>query len=108
MACALFTCFFILTSHNSFAHSTQNETDRYQCPMKCEKDKTYDKPGKCPVCGMALRKISPPAVPVTKKSNIKIAGAMMNVMRKGELSGTINLDTISNRSEERRVGKECA
>ncbi len=27
----------------------------YSCPMKCEGDKTYDKPGKCPICGMALR-----------------------------------------------------
>lgn len=27
---------------------------KYQCPMKCEKDKTYDKPGKCPVCDMDL------------------------------------------------------
>ena len=27
---------------------------KYQCPMKCEGDKTYDKPGKCPKCGMDL------------------------------------------------------
>lgn len=27
---------------------------RYQCPMKCEGSKTYDKPGKCPKCGMKL------------------------------------------------------
>ncbi|MGB3367894.1 MAG: copper-translocating P-type ATPase [Acidaminobacteraceae bacterium] len=26
----------------------------YQCPMKCENDKTYDQLGKCPVCGMNL------------------------------------------------------
>lgn len=26
----------------------------YSCPMKCEGDKTYDKPGKCPICGMNL------------------------------------------------------
>ncbi|MCI2229164.1 hypothetical protein MC378_08295 [Polaribacter sp. MSW13] len=30
--------------------------DVYQCPMECEKDKTYDKEGKCPVCEMKLRK----------------------------------------------------
>ena len=29
----------------------------YQCPMKCEGDKTYAEPGKCPVCGMNLREI---------------------------------------------------
>ena len=27
----------------------------YRCPMNCEKGKTYDKPGKCPVCGMNLQ-----------------------------------------------------
>ena len=29
---------------------------KYQCPMKCEKEKTYDKEDKCPVCEMKLRK----------------------------------------------------
>jgi hypothetical protein len=30
----------------------------YQCPMKCEGDKTYtDKDTKCPVCGMALKEV---------------------------------------------------
>lgn len=26
----------------------------YYCPMHCEGDKTYDKPGSCPICGMDL------------------------------------------------------
>lgn len=26
----------------------------FYCPMQCEGDKTYDKPGDCPVCGMDL------------------------------------------------------
>ncbi|MAY22017.1 MAG: hypothetical protein CMC74_04495 [Flavobacteriaceae bacterium] len=30
----------------------------YQCPMKCEGDKTYtDKDAKCGVCGMALKEV---------------------------------------------------
>ena len=29
----------------------------YQCPMQCEGDKTYDKPGKCPECKMDLEEI---------------------------------------------------
>jgi hypothetical protein len=30
----------------------------YQCPMKCEGDKTYtDKDTKCPVCGMGLKEV---------------------------------------------------
>ena len=31
--------------------------EKYQCPMKCEGEKTYSKPGKCPVCGMKLKKV---------------------------------------------------
>ena len=29
---------------------------QYYCPMLCEGDKKYDKPGNCPVCGMHLVK----------------------------------------------------
>ncbi len=31
-------------------------TGKYYCPMHCEGDKQYDKPGDCPVCGMDLVK----------------------------------------------------
>ena len=27
----------------------------YQCPMDCENGKTYEEPGKCPVCKMDLK-----------------------------------------------------
>ena len=33
--------------------SSQSKTV-YQCSMKCEGEKTYDAPGKCPVCNMQL------------------------------------------------------
>jgi rubrerythrin len=36
--------------------STEVKTAVYQCPMKCD-NKTYDKPGNCPVCGMELEKL---------------------------------------------------
>ena len=26
----------------------------YQCPMRCEGNKVYDSPGRCPVCNMKL------------------------------------------------------
>lgn len=29
----------------------------YQCPMRCEGDKTYKEPGNCPVCNMHLAPI---------------------------------------------------
>ena len=36
-------------SHEEHAHA------HYQCPMDCEKGKTYEEPGKCPVCKMDLK-----------------------------------------------------
>ena len=32
--------------------------EKYECPMHCEGDKTYDKPGKCGVCKMELRPLA--------------------------------------------------
>jgi Cu2+-exporting ATPase len=40
--------------HNHETHMSGKE--KYYCPMHCENDKTYDKPGECPVCGMHLKK----------------------------------------------------
>lgn len=37
-------------------HKEMAMTDQYQCPMDCEKGKTYDKDGQCPVCKMDLKK----------------------------------------------------
>src|SRR5687768_4543460 len=34
--------------------TVENGTGMYVCPMKCEGDKVYAEPGKCPVCGMDL------------------------------------------------------
>lgn len=34
--------------------SADEHAHSYRCPMNCEKGKTYDKPGRCPVCGMNL------------------------------------------------------
>ena len=37
-----------------------NATVVYQCPMDCENGKTYDKPGKCPICEMDLEQVTKP------------------------------------------------
>ena len=37
--------------------SQQANTAAFQCPMKCEGDKTYAKGGKCPVCNMNLKEV---------------------------------------------------
>lgn len=43
--------------HHGHNHEAgMNNKGNYYCPMRCEGDKTYDKPGDCPVCGMHLKK----------------------------------------------------
>ena len=37
--------------------SNINENTVYQCPMKCEGDKTYKASGSCPVCNMHLKQV---------------------------------------------------
>jgi Cu2+-exporting ATPase len=41
-------------SHEEPAQNDDQVKGRYQCPMKCEGEKVYDQPGKCPVCKMNL------------------------------------------------------
>ena len=41
----------------STEQTKQISESKYQCPMKCEGDKTYDKAGSCPVCKMNLKKL---------------------------------------------------
>ncbi|MFP9098338.1 copper-transporting P-type ATPase [Flavobacterium sp. RHBU_24] len=38
-------------------HHAEENKPTYYCPMMCEGDKVYDKPGHCPVCGMNLEKV---------------------------------------------------
>jgi heavy metal translocating P-type ATPase len=52
-------------SHHSENHAhdltvnrkLETQDGNYFCPMHCEGDKTYLKPGDCPVCGMHLKKL---------------------------------------------------
>src|SRR5690606_26209081 len=39
------------------AQEKHEKGNLYYCPMHCEGDKMYDKPGSCPVCGMNLEKV---------------------------------------------------
>ncbi|MDZ4792996.1 MAG: heavy metal-binding domain-containing protein [Bacteroidota bacterium] len=42
------------TGTDTVAQTTGEHAHQYRCPMNCEKGKTYDKEGTCPVCGMKL------------------------------------------------------
>ncbi len=43
-------------NHDHTHSSQETNQDKYYCTMLCEGDKTYPKPGDCPVCGMHLKK----------------------------------------------------
>ncbi|MBI1287578.1 MAG: hypothetical protein GC178_08350 [Flavobacteriales bacterium] len=47
--------------HHEMNSDTTNQVQhaeaKYQCPMDCEDGKTYEQPGKCPVCEMELTKV---------------------------------------------------
>lgn len=43
-------------SHEGHDHDAIAEAS-YQCPMKCEGDKTYKEEGKCPKCEMPIEKL---------------------------------------------------
>lgn len=47
-----------IENHENHNHEQEDGTAAiYQCPMDCEKGKTYDAPGTCPVCKMDLKPV---------------------------------------------------
>ena len=61
-ALSLTACLFTACNNQNKTEDTKTTetetTAKYQCPMKCEADKTYDKPGQCPECNMDLEKVA--------------------------------------------------
>lgn len=51
-------CFTLIFSSCKNEKSTGSDMAVYQCPMKCEGDKTYDAVESCPVCKMDLKAIA--------------------------------------------------
>jgi len=53
------------TDHHEHAEGEEHSHDdveasaeaQYQCPMKCEEEKTYDEAVQCPVCGMDTKEV---------------------------------------------------
>ncbi len=59
----IITLFVALLSFASCKNKTESNNRKeeialYQCPMKCEGEKTYHEPGSCPICKMDLKLIS--------------------------------------------------
>ena len=62
IATILLTTIFIASCGSKGSESKNPTTEQtanamYQCPMKCESEKVYDKTGQCPVCNMELEKV---------------------------------------------------
>src|SRR4030042_277992 len=70
-------------AHQQSHHSETVKGDKYYCPMRCEGDKTYDKPGDCPACGMHLQK------EVSIKTQEVIYTCPMNPEVKSNKGGTL-------------------
>lgn len=45
--------FLVVTACSSGSDEKENKAS-YYCPMECEGEKSYDKPGTCPICGVEL------------------------------------------------------
>jgi len=43
-----------VSTSDSTLTASENHAHSFRCPMNCEKGKTYDKEGNCPICGMKL------------------------------------------------------
>lgn len=46
------------SGHQNHQISNTESKSVYQCPMKCEGEKTYSAPGNCPVCNMRLTQVN--------------------------------------------------
>lgn len=53
----------LASCNSNTSKNASNEVALYQCPMKCEGDKTYAETGSCPICKMDLKPI------ITEESN---------------------------------------
>lgn len=79
---------------DSKKETTSAETDTaahehsYRCPMNCEKGKTYDKEGNCPVCGMKLEHFDGTDSGFTYKMQYASQPAQLEAAKAGTLSFT--------------------
>ena len=57
-------------------------TTRYICPSRCEGNKTYPYPGKCPICGKDLVPVEQPKGKIKAKPLKKLESPLKPIERK--------------------------
>lgn len=64
------TALTIVACNNSASNVSKDDLAVYQCPMKCEGEKTFDKAGSCSVCKMDLKPIAKQILKVKSETGI--------------------------------------
>ena len=70
----LLLLFTVIISYNACGPKEKNDLDHvsYQCPMKCEGEKTFNAPGVCKVCKMDLEPLEPRNIEQNEISDMSI------------------------------------
>ncbi len=91
--------------HNQASDHAHHSETAYICPMKCEGEKTYDKPGQCPVCNMTLEPLENESLVQTISPNKQVLSrqATVNLQAGGngktlKAQGVIDIDQSRNQS----------
>jgi Cu2+-exporting ATPase len=87
------------TKKKSKSKTTKNAM-HYQCPMKCEGDKTYHKNGKCPVCGMQMKPVKAAVANANFKCPMKCEGDKMYAMAGKCPVCNMKLKEVSSKKED--------
>lgn len=87
------TSALVITACNSKTEESTEHADHagahsYICPMNCENGKTYDKAGKCPVCGMDLEAMNHEASEKTYYMDFTANPAQVELGKAAKLSFT--------------------
>ncbi|MEO6174986.1 MAG: heavy metal translocating P-type ATPase [Flavobacterium circumlabens] len=90
--------------HKKLAAPHNDAGGKYYCPMHCEGDKMYDKPGDCPVCGMHLVQ-EPPAVQVQQYTCSMHPEIITNAPGSCPICGMDLVPMEPSESEEQRIYK---
>ncbi len=69
--------------HGDMPPATPSLAARYFCPMKCEGEKTYDQPGRCPVCKMKLKEVEAAPTATASPSGAVLAVPVAAVLDSG-------------------------